>query len=164
MQGVMRGALHCLFVVFLAQLTAPSILPAQKTVPKHLTLTTSASTTSVAPGSKVSLFIDVVPNPGIHVYAPGAKDYLPIAVKLGPLAGVVAGKIVYPKSELMVFADERVPVFQKPFRLTEDVTIARTAKSGATLTINGKVNYQACDDAVCFIPATAPVAWTISVR
>jgi DsbC/DsbD-like thiol-disulfide interchange protein len=164
MQGVMRGVLHLFVVALLAQSAAPSILPAPKNVPKHLTLTTGASATSAAPGSKVSLFIDITPNPGIHVYAPGAKDYLPIAVKLEPQADVGVGKTVYPKSELMTFAGENVPVFQKPFRLVDDVTIAKTVKAGTTLTINGTVDYQACDDQVCFIPAKAPVTWSITVK
>ena len=164
MQGVMRDALPLLFVVVLAQSAAPSILPAQKHVPKHLTLTTGTSTTRATPGSKVSLFIDVTPNPGIHVYAPGAKDYLPIAVKLEPLADVAVGKTGYPASELMLFAGEKVPVFQRPFRLVEDVTIAKSVKAGTALTINGTLNYQACDDQVCFIPAKAPVTWTITIQ
>jgi len=29
------------------------------------------------------------------------------------------GKVAYPKSETMTFLDEKVPVFQKPFRLTQ---------------------------------------------
>jgi DsbC/DsbD-like thiol-disulfide interchange protein len=164
MQGVMRGALHLFLLMSLAQSSAPSILPAPHTPPKHLTLTTSASTNTVSPGGKVSLFIDVTPNPGIHVYAPGAKDYLPIAVKLDARADVSTGKTVYPASEMMTFAGEKVPVFQKAFRLVDDVTIAKSARSGTALTVNGIVNYQACDDRVCFIPASAPVAWTISVK
>jgi hypothetical protein len=64
----------------------------------------------------------------------------------------------------MTFADEQVPVFQKPFRLVQDMTIARSTKPGTTMTISGTVRYQACDDAVCFIPASAPVRWTVKVK
>jgi DsbC/DsbD-like thiol-disulfide interchange protein len=109
------------------------------------------------------LFLDVVPNPGIHVYAPGAKDYVPIGLTLEPMADLIIGKTSYPKSETILFEKERVPVFQKPFRLVEQVTIARTAPTGAIMTIRGTVTYQACDDKVCFIPASAPVTWTLTV-
>jgi DsbC/DsbD-like thiol-disulfide interchange protein len=162
MHGVMRGAMHCLLVVSIAQ--AGQLLP-EKAVPKHLMLATSASAANrTAPGSEVSLFLDVTPNPGIHVYAPGANDYLPIRLTLEPRADLVIGKTIYPKSETIVFEGERVPVFQKPFRLAERVTIARTAKAGVTMTIRGMVDYQACDDKVCFIPASAPVTWTLTVK
>src|SRR5580704_7259383 len=151
MQGVMRGATHWLFVVFIAQ-AGQSLLPPgspDRAAPKHLTLSTSASPANpTTPGSPVSLFLDVMPNPGIHVYAPGAKDYLPIRLTLEPLADLAIGKTVYPKSETIV---------------VERVTIARTAKPGTTMTIKGMVNYQACDDTVCFIPASAPVTWTLTV-
>src|SRR6266851_4186794 len=168
MHGVMRGAMHWLFVVIIAQ-AGQSLLPPAGPVgpdglnnaaPKHLTLSTSANPANpTTPGSGVSLFLDVRPNPGIHVYAPGAKDYLPIRLTLEPLADLAIGKTIYPKSETFVFERERVPVFQKPFRLVEPVTIARTATPGTTMTIRGTVNYQACDDKVCFIPASAPVTW-----
>jgi DsbC/DsbD-like thiol-disulfide interchange protein len=163
MSGVMRGAMHCLFALIIAQ-AGQSVLRPEQAAPKHVTLSTSASAASPAtPGSGVSLFLDVMPNPGIHVYAPGAKDYIPIRLTLEPLADLVIGKTIYPKSETIVFERERVPVFQKPFRLVERVTIARTAKAGTTMTIRGMVNYQACDDKVCFIPASVPVTWTLTV-
>jgi DsbC/DsbD-like thiol-disulfide interchange protein len=170
MHGVMRGAIHWLFIVIVAQAGQALVPPGglgglDKAPPKHLTLSTSASPPNLTtPGSGVSLFLDVTPNPGIHVYAPGAKDYLPIRLTLEPLADLAIGKTIYPKSETIVFERERVPVFQKPFRLVEQVTIARTARPGTTMTIRGTVNYQACDDKVCFIPAAAPVTWTLTVR
>ena len=58
------------------------------------------------PGTKAMLFIDVTPNPGIHVYAPGAKDYIQITVKFEPQANVKVGKLSYPKSELVTLLDE----------------------------------------------------------
>ncbi len=131
---------------------------------QHITVATGPSTASVKAGAKLTLSIDVVPDAGIHVYAPGAKDYQPIAVTLAPRPDVTAGAVVYPKSEMLAFDGESVPVFQKPFRLTEDVTIAKSTKPGTKLTVVGKVDYQACDDKVCFIPASLPVSWTIDVK
>jgi len=79
-------------------------------------------------------------------------------------AEIKAGKLAYPKSEMMTFADEKVPVFQKPFRLTQDVTVDKSAKPGSTVTVSGTVNYQACDDRVCYPPESAPVTWTVVVK
>jgi DsbC/DsbD-like thiol-disulfide interchange protein len=163
-RAVVRDAMHCLFVFVIAQAAAQSLLPLQKAAPKHLSLATSTSAASAAPGTGISLFLDVVPNPGIHVYAPGAKDYLPIGLTVEAPADAVIGKAIYPKSETMLFEGERVPVFQKPFRLVTRLTVARAAAAGTALTIRGMVNYQACDDKVCFIPASAPVTWTLTVK
>ena len=108
------------------------------------------------------LFIDVTPNPNIHVYAPGAKDYIPITVKVEAQPGVKVGKLTYPKADVMTFADEKVPVFQKPFRLTQEVTVL--GKAGASMPIKATVDFQACDDKVCYPPESQPVMWTLTVK
>ncbi len=142
-----------ILVLSLVQLAEP---------PKHLTVTATTSAARAAAGSKVSLFLDIVPNPRIHVYAPGAKEYVPIAVTMDPRAGVTFGALKYPKAETMEFDGERVPVYQKPFRLAEEVSLGSSLKA-TTLTLTGTVKYQACDDRVCFIPVSVPVKWTITV-
>src|SRR5216117_1894156 len=134
------------------------------TPPKHLTISATSSAATAAPGSKVSLFLDITPNPGIHVYAPGAKDYLPIAVTIDPHPGVTVGAVKYPKSDTMVFDSERVPVYQKAFRLVDEVSLASSLKTADMVTLIGTVKYQACDDHVCYFPASVPVSWTIKVR
>ncbi len=132
----------------------------------HLSMSTSASATAVARGATVSLFVDVIPDPKIHVYAPGAKDYLPIALELAAPPGVTLAKVKYPKSQIVVFEPlkERVPVYHTPFRLVQDVTIGSSVRAGQTVIVTGALKYQACDDAVCFNPVTVPVRWTLEVK
>jgi DsbC/DsbD-like thiol-disulfide interchange protein len=161
MHGVMRDAMLWLFVLALVQ-SAPLLPPPAP--PKHLTIAATASAAAVAAGSTIDLFLDITPNPGIHVYAPGARDYVPISVRIDRTDGITARATAYPKSDTMTFAGERVPVFHKRFRLVDQVTIAPTTKPGTTVTITGTVSYQACDDKVCFIPASAPVTWTVRVK
>ena len=142
----------------LAQLLSPTPRPG------HAAILSSPAEVNGAAGAKLALFVDVTPKPGIHVYAPGSNDYIPITVKLNPQAEVKLGKVAYPKSEMMTFADEKVPVFQKPFRLTQDITLDKSAKPGSIVTVSGMVNYQACDDRVCYAPESAPVSWTVVVK
>jgi DsbC/DsbD-like thiol-disulfide interchange protein len=149
-------------IVFVAALFGQLLTPAPK--PGHATILSSPAEVNGAAGAKLALFVDVTPKPGIHVYAPGSKDYIPITVKLNPQAEVKLGKVAYPKSEMMSFADEKVPVFQKPFRLTQDITLDKSAKPGSTVTVSGTVSYQACDDRVCYPPESAPVSWTVLVK
>lgn len=145
------------------------LLPALVGTP-HITMSTSASVAAgatVKPGATVKLFVDVVPDAKIRVYAPGAKDYLPVALELTPVpAGVRAGKLTYPPSQDWYFEPlkEHVPVYQAPFRLTQDVTISATAKSGQSVTVPGVFKYQACSDTICYNPVNAPVSWTINVK
>jgi DsbC/DsbD-like thiol-disulfide interchange protein len=136
----------------------------QAAPPKHLTVVPSASATSAAAGAQLALYVDVAPNPGIHVYAPGTKDFLPIVLKVNPTTGVTVGALSYPKSQTLVFEGQKVPVYDKPFRLTQRVTLDRSLKAGETVTLTGAINYQACNDQVCFIPASAPVRWSIAIN
>ena len=36
--------------------------------------------------------------------------------------------------------------------------------SGSTVTVAGTVDFQACDDKLCFVPESVPVIWTVTVR
>jgi DsbC/DsbD-like thiol-disulfide interchange protein len=149
-------------IAILSVLLAQLVSPAPK--PGHAAIAASPADVSGAAGAKVELFVEVTPKPGIHVYAPGNDDYIPITVKLTPPAELKAGKLVYPKSDMAMIAGERVAVFQKPFRLTQEITLDKSAKSGSNVVLAGTVSYQACDDKVCFPPESAPVSWTVAVK
>ncbi len=93
-------------VLLLAQLLSAPPTP-------HIKMTSSASAAEARAGTTIRLFVDVTPDPKVHVYAPGAKDYIPIALTITPRAGIKVGKLVYPKSQDWYFEPlkEHVPVF-----------------------------------------------------
>jgi len=161
----MRIALFvaCLSATVAAQSTPNIGFRGQKR-PLHASVTAGPENLGVSAGAKAMLFIDVTPNPNIHVYAPGAKDYIQISVKFEPQANVKVGKLTYPKSELVTLLDEKVPVYQKPFRLTQEITVLGSLASGASVPVKGTVEWQACDDKVCYAPESTEVNWTLAVR
>ena len=61
-------------------------------------------------------------------------------------------------------------MYQKAFTLVQEVVLEGTPQAQAELrgkesvTLTGKLDYQACDDKQCFNPASAPLSWTISLR
>ena len=116
--------------------------------------------------------LDVTPRKGVHVYAPGPHAYKVIAVRLDPNPLLMARPVRYPPSETYVFAplNERVQVYQKPFRLTEDMSLDGSQEGRKKLanvesvTITGTLDYQACDDKFCFNPKSVPLSYTVQVR
>jgi DsbC/DsbD-like thiol-disulfide interchange protein len=146
-------------VLLLAQLLGAPVTP-------HIKMTASASVAEARAGTTIRLFVDVTPDPKVHVYAPGAKDYMPIALTITPRAGIKVGKLAYPKSQDWYFEPlkEHVPVFTAPFRLEQPITLGAPLKAGDRVTVAGVLNYQACDDAVCFNPVAAPVSWSVTVK
>jgi peroxiredoxin len=151
---------------------SPSPVAATRIATPHLDITAYPSDAAVAPGNRFSLVLDVAPKPGIHVYAPGAKDYRVIGVSVTPQPFVRVGPPVHPASEIYHFKplDERVPVYQKPFRLVLDVVLEGHPEAQAarrdqeSLTLAGTLDYQACDDRICFNPVSLPLSWTVGLR
>ena len=138
----------------------------------HLEITTYISDEVVAPGFLFSVVFDVKPNAGIHVYAPGAKDYKVINFRIDPSPILETRSLQYPASEIYHFKplDERVPVFQKPFRLVQRMVVSTSPESRAALkgvealTISGALQYQACDDRLCFTPRSIPLSYRVRLR
>jgi DsbC/DsbD-like thiol-disulfide interchange protein len=130
----------------------------------HLQLKTSANVVSAAAGGKVLLQIDVTPKPKMHVYAPGQDGYIPILLTLTADPAFTAAKAKYPAGEKFVMPalNETQLVYAKPFTVTQEITL-KSPPTGP-LTIKGSVRYQACDDAICYLPKTVPVEWTITVK
>jgi hypothetical protein len=146
-------------------------VPATKASAPHMAITSYLTDEVAAPGTRLSIVLDIEPAAGVHVYAPGVKDYRPITLTLAPQPGVVLKSAHYPASEIYYFQplDERVPVYQRPFRIVQDVMVdhsreAQAALKGkAAITITGTLDYQACDDKVCFNPQSIALSWSIAV-
>jgi hypothetical protein len=146
--------------------------PAVSVATAHLEVTGRAADGVVAPGTRTSLVFDVTPRPGIHVYAPGKHPYQVVRVVFDPQPWLEVHPIRYPASEIYHFVplDERVEVFQKPFRLVQDLTIRASPEAQKLLasmrqiTLTGRLEYQACDDTFCFAPTSVPLSWTLDVR
>jgi Thiol:disulfide interchange protein DsbD, N-terminal len=131
---------------------------------RHLTITTSATPATAGPGQHVVLNVDVALKPKMHVYSPDqpkGQDYLPIALAITAGDGFRLEKPRYPSSEKFFFAPlkETQHVYSKPFRITQPIVVTRD--SASELTITGTVRYQACDDALCYVPQTVGVKWEL---
>ncbi len=145
---------------------------ATKIAAPHLEITSYLSDQVAAPGTRLSIVLDIAPGPRVHVYAPGVSGYRPIALTIQPQPGLLLRETHFPTSEDYFFAplDEHVPVYQKPFRIIQDVEIdpsreaAATVKDMKTMTIAGRLDYQACDDKVCFNPQSVPLTWTLDLK
>jgi peroxiredoxin len=156
----------------LARLGAP-IAPVQPTpiVAPHLAVRSGASDAMAAPGDRFTLIVDATPGPKIHVYSPDQKNYIPVALKLEASPDWRAHPPRFPPSGTYFFAplNETVRVYTKPFRITQDVTLAlspdlrKRATAKESVTITGTLQYQACDDAVCYRPESVPLRWVIAL-
>ena len=139
----------------------------------HLEISASQSNPDILVGSRFHLALDITPKPKMHVYAPGAEElgYRVIGLELEVPSFLRVLPAEYPASEIYHFEplDEHVPVYQRPFRLVQEIVVEGDPESAArlaeidALTLTGRLDYQACDDAICFNPASVPLTWTLTV-
>jgi peroxiredoxin len=138
----------------------------------HLDVKTYPSDAAIAPGDRFAIALDVTPKPRIHVYAPGAAGYRVVGVTMTAQPHVRVLPIRYPKSEVYFFKplNERVPVYAKPFTLVQELVLEGSPEAQAawrgkeSVTLNGTLDFQACDDKMCFNPASIPLSWTLALR
>jgi hypothetical protein len=140
----------------------------------HLRLRPAQSDSAVAPGSRVTLSVEIELPPGVHVYSPGVKGYKPIQLELQPRSGIEFSEVSYPKSNILYLEaiQERVPVFEGKFRISQDVTVAPSevrdvarslVGSQKTISITGELRYQACDKSICYPPTSVPIKWQLQI-
>lgn len=132
---------------------------------QHVTLVATTEPEVAAPRGKVTLLLDVTPDPKVHVYAPGAEDYVQTTLRITAAANSSAGKPAYPPSELIfdTALNKKIPQYLKTFRIRQPLSL-RSVKSGDRLDVSGTLTYQACDDRMCYPPTTAAVNWTVNVK
>ena len=149
-----------------------AVVAGTKVSTAHIEITTYPSLPSIAPGDRFSVALDIQPHPKIHVYAPGAKGYRVVSLTIEPNPQVRVLPVQYPPSEIYYYRplNERVPVFQKPFRLNQELVLDGSLPAQAALrgkdnvTIRGILEYQACNDKECFNPVSVPLSWTMTLR
>ena len=158
---------HCLVVAGLlasgaAQAQKPSGKPKVTEVSTDHLKIRYENDVPAKPGGFVSFLLDIEPRRGMHVYAPGAGDYQVISLFIDEGSRVRPRPLKYPASEIYLFQplNEKIPVYQKRFVLILDAVIERADRP---ITVTGRLDYQACDDKVCFAPVSVPLTWTVPV-
>jgi hypothetical protein len=138
----------------------------------HLQIALEQSDRSGVPGTHFTLVAEVRLPADVHVYAPGAKGYKPVKLVIDPMSEMEMKDQAYPPSKELYLAaiQERVPVFEGTFRISQDLKVSSTSefwgslgKDGKTFTIAGKLEYQACDKTTCYAPTSVPVKWQLQV-
>lgn len=128
------------------------------------TLSAVAERERIEPGDSIRLALLVTLPEGLHVQSNAPRDpsLIATALTVEAPAGAKLVETVYPRASDLAQAGQTLAVFEHEF-----VVGVRLALSGTLpledLTVPARLRYQACDERVCYTPATARVAWTIHV-
>jgi AhpC/TSA family/Disulphide bond corrector protein DsbC len=145
---------------------------AHEVIGKQLTAVASASNYVVREGQRVALVLDIELKPKMHVYAPGVEGYIPIVWKMKESPAFVAHDVTLPRSKMLHLPaiDETVPVYEGKFRIERDITIAPEPKvkplpdASGQFVVEGTLQYQACDDRMCYVPQELKLGWTFQLE
>lgn len=114
--------------------------------------------------------VDITPKPGVHVYAPGSQ-YRPVTLTLADNSPFrLETPLEYPKPATYMFKplNEQVLVYDAPFRLEAQIGLdparAVAAPFGSSdMPLAASLDYQACDDRVCFLPESVALRSTVTL-
>jgi len=143
-----------------------------KVAAPHMNLAVEQSDRTGFPGGRITLTAEVELPPDVHVYSPGVKGYKPISVTMDATPGLEFAAANYPRAKILFLPaiKERVPVFEGKFRITQELKISSAADfssslgaDGKNFTLAGKLEYQACDSKICYLPTSVPVQWHVQV-
>ncbi len=138
----------------------------------HVRVRTAATQAILHPGNRFTLIVDVLPRPGVHVYAPDVGGgYQGLTVDVAGESFLTLSSPVYPPPERLALPWVAEPLhgYRGPVRVTMDVAcgtrqeMAALVAAGQGLVIRGTLAFQACDERTCWPPEVVPLRWQFAL-
>ena len=115
-------------------------------------------------GETITQTLKVSVLPGLHVNSDKPRDEYLIPLKLTWSGGPLEPKsVTYPKSEDIKVGGQELAVFTGSFGIETEFKVPASAPTG-TGTMTGKLRYQACNNEMCFRPASTEVKLPVSIE
>jgi thiol:disulfide interchange protein DsbD len=119
-----------------------------------------------AAGSSVRAAVQVKLPSTLHVQSNKPRDpsLIPTTLTIDAPPGVRVGEIVFPEASDFTLKgqDEPLAVFGSEFAIGVRFDIAADAATGP-IEVPARLRYQACDENLCYAPASATLRWTLNV-
>jgi len=130
-------------------------------------LTPTVERQAIQPGQTVTIALRVELPENLHVQSDKPRDpfLIPTLLTFTLPEGVTVEEITYPASTDFLLAGDTEPLLVFEHEFTIEVQLALDADvSPGEMVVPGNLEYQACDDRVCFAPANAAVEWRMHVE
>jgi DsbC/DsbD-like thiol-disulfide interchange protein len=150
----------------LAAIVASTALAAAQATRPRASLQPAVAEVTAAPGTGVELILNVSMPPDVHVQAHQPKDPLliPTILTVEAPAGIGVEAIAYPSPTEFTQAGRPEPLLVLGPRFDIRVRVSVAADTGEGMrSVPVVLRYQACNETVCFPPARATAAWTVTV-
>ena len=105
-------------------------------------------------------------DPGFHVNSnePLEPFLIPTELSLEPPPGLQLVELAWPEAILLsqAGADQPLAVFEETFVIGASLAVEESLAAGS-YTVPGVLRYQACDETMCYLPATADLEFPVTV-
>jgi len=164
MSAALRSRIALLAVIGVV-LAAP-VVGRTQAGPARADLTPVVETDGVHPGTAVRVAVRVRLPEGFHVNSNQPRDptLIPIVLSVEPPNGITVAEIVYPEPTDLrqAGADQPLSVFERDFAIGLRLELAGDLAPGE-IVVPARLRYQACDETLCYLPATATTSWVLRV-
>ncbi len=120
----------------------------------------------VHPGGTAQVAIQVRLPEGLHMnsHTPRDPSLIPAVLSLDAPPGISVGEIVYPQATDLVQqgADLPLAVYERRFAIGVRLDIDSDMPPG-NISVPARLRYQACDERVCYFPATVAGEWNLRI-
>jgi thioredoxin:protein disulfide reductase len=118
------------------------------------------------PGTKARAALLVKLPERFHVQSNAPRDpaFIPTVLTIDAPAGLQVDEIVFPPATDLKQVGQAQPltVFEHEFAIGVQFDLAKTIASG-TIDVPARIRYQACDDRLCYAPATEEFRWSLTI-
>lgn len=162
--GMQKAIMKKMLLPLLIFLIGGDLTPAGAQPPSPISVTTVSEADGVHAGSNYRVAVRASLDDGFHVNSnePLEEGLIPTELSLVPPAGIRLARIAWPESFLFEVAGEPLAVFEEEFVIAAELILGPELEAG-TYIIPGELRYQACDDTICYFPATANLEFQLSV-
>ena len=161
---MMNAACRCAVAFVIVASTAAAALAQGRSLRAEVTPIVGSD--AVHAGTDVRAALQVRLAEGLHVQSDTPRDpsLIPTLLTVEPPLGISVTEIVYPASSDLRQAgvNEPLAVFDREFAIGLRLTVGRDVPPGDII-VPARLRYQACNDTLCFAPATADTHWTVRV-
>lgn len=129
-------------------------------------LATVAEADAAHAGTTFRVAVQARLEPGFHVNSqePLEAFLIPTVLTLDPPAGIELAGLAWPTAILLsqTGADQPLAVFEETFAIGAALALDSGLAPG-DYAVPGVLRYQACDETMCYLPATAPLDFSVTV-